>query len=185
LKRIVVTGYKASELGIFSLKHPGIPVIKKALSKALASLAEEGLEWVIVSGQWGVELWAAEAVLELQNEYKSLQLAVITPFLQQDEKWSDDKKNIYSSIIKRANYVNSVSNSKYDGAWQFKQKNQFLLRNSDGILLVYDEDMEGSPKFIKEEARRVANTREYPIIAINAEDLQSIADELSSLPGMD
>lgn len=171
-------GYKASELGIFSMKHPGIDIIKKAVKKQLIALLDEGLEWVIVSGQWGVELWAAEAALELQKDYPELQLAVITPFLEQDENWNEPKQEYYRSIIRRANYSNSVTKSKYDGPWQFKEKNKFLLRNSDGIILLYDEEMEGSPKFMKEQAMRLAEqSGTYRVIQITAADLQSIADE--------
>ena len=92
MKRVLITGYKATELGIFSQKHPGIEIIKKAIKKRIIALIDEGLEWIIVSGQWGVEIWAAEAVLELKKEYKNLQLAVITPFLEQEEKWNEEKK---------------------------------------------------------------------------------------------
>ncbi|WP_028547538.1 SLOG family protein [Paenibacillus sp. UNC451MF] len=177
MNRILVTGYKAAELGIYSLKHPGIPIIKKAIKKQVTALLDEGLEWVIVSGQWGVELWAAEAVLELQETYDQLQLAVITPFLEQEEKWSDEKKDLYASVLQRANYVNSVTKSKYDGPWQFKEKNKFLLRNSDGIILLYDEEKEGSPKFIKEQALAIAKTQDYRIFSITANDLQNIVEE--------
>lgn len=177
LKRLVVTGYKAAELGIFSQKHPGISIIKKAIRKQLVALLDDGLEWVIVSGQWGVELWAAEAVLELKREYPELQLALITPFLEQDENWSEDKRDIYRSVVGQADYVNSVTKSKYDGPWQFREKNTFLLRNSDGILLVYDEEQEGSPRFIKDQAMKLAMKQPYTIYSINAYDLQSIADE--------
>jgi len=178
VNRVLVMGYKASELGIFSMKHPGIEMIKKAVKKRLIALLDEGLEWVIVSGQWGVELWAAEAVLELQKDYPELQLAVITPFLEQDEKWNEPKQEYYRGIVSRANYMNSVTKSKYDGPWQFKEKNKFLLRNSDGLILVYDEDMEGSPKFMKEQAQRLAEQPGgYRLIQITAADLQAIADE--------
>lgn len=177
MNRILITGYKAAELGIYSLKHPGIPIIKKAVKKQIIALLDEGLEWVIVSGQWGVELWAAEAVLELQDTYDQLQLAVITPFLEQEENWSDEKKSFYASVLQRANYVNSVTKSKYDGPWQFKEKNKFLLRNSDGIILLYDEEKEGSPKFIKEQALAQAKTQDYRIFSITANDLQNIVEE--------
>ncbi|WP_248924711.1 DUF1273 domain-containing protein [Paenibacillus hamazuiensis] len=177
MKSVLVTGYKASELGIFSLKHPGIDIIKKALKKRIAALIDDGLEWVIVSGQWGVELWAAEATVELKTEYDNLRLAVITPFLDQEENWSDPKKELYSRITQQADYVKSVTNSKYDGPWQFKERDKFLLRNTDGLLLVYDEEKVGSPKFIKEQAERMAGTRVYPIISITEYDLQSIVEE--------
>ncbi|UUZ79084.1 DUF1273 domain-containing protein [Paenibacillus sp. P26] len=177
MKTVLVTGYKAAELGIFSLKHPGIAIIKKALKNQILALMEEGLEWVIVSGQWGVELWAAEAVLELKESGQELQLAVITPFLAQEENWSDEKKEIYNRVIQHADYVNSVTKSKYDGPWQFKQKDQFLLRNSDALILLYDEENVGSPRFIKEQALHHARTGEYPIYSITASDLQSIVEE--------
>ncbi|UQZ86564.1 hypothetical protein SK3146_05857 [Paenibacillus konkukensis] len=177
MKRVLITGYKASELGIFSLKHPGIAIIKKAIKKRLLSLVDEGLEWAIVSGQWGVELWAAEAALELREDYPQLQLAVITPFLQQEEKWSDEKKELYSGIMQRADYVNSVTKTAYDGPWQFREKNKFLLRNSDGILLLYDEEKEGSPKFIKEQALKLAERTDYRLLTITADDLQNIVEE--------
>jgi uncharacterized phage-like protein YoqJ len=177
LKRVLVTGYKAMELGIFSLKHPGIEIIKKAIKRQITSLLDEGLEWIIVSGQWGVELWAAEAVLELRETHTNLQLAVITPFLEQEENWNEEKKALYENIIKKADYVNSVTKSKYSGPWQFAEKNKFLLRNSDGMILVYDEENEGSPKYIKKQAVQRGLSTHYPIISINAFDLQSIADD--------
>ncbi|WNQ10126.1 DUF1273 domain-containing protein [Paenibacillus aurantius] len=183
MKTVLVTGYKAAELGIYSLKHEGIPIIKKALRKRIEALLDEGLEWVIVSGQWGVELWAAEAALELKEDHPQLRLAVITPFLEQEERWKDDKKECYQEVLRKADYVNSVSHKKYEGPWQFKETNKFLLRNSDGLLLVYDEDMEGSPRFLKELARSHAEHYEYPILTITAEDLQSTAEE--QLPDFD
>ncbi|MFC5649328.1 SLOG family protein [Paenibacillus solisilvae] len=178
MKRVLVTGYKATELGIFAMKHPGIDIIKKAIAKQLIRLAGEGLEWVIVSGQWGVEIWAAEVALELKQSYEGLKLAVITPFLEQEEKWSDPKKEIYERILSGADYVNSITNKKYDGPWQFKEKDRFLLQHTDGLILLYDEEQDGSPKYIKELALKHAlRVQEYPIITITGGDLQSIADD--------
>lgn len=177
VNRVLVAGYKATELGIFSLKHPGVAIIQKAIRQRLLTLMDEGLEWVIVSGQWGVELWAAEAALELKKTNEALKLAVITPFLEQEENWNEEKKSYYQRILSQADYVNSVSKSKYAGPWQFQAKNKFLLRNTDGMILVYDEEQDGSPKYIREQARREAASRDYPIVGINAFDLQSAADE--------
>ena len=67
LQRIMITGYKPHELGIFNDKHPGIVIIKKALEAHLRTLLDEGLEWVIISGQQGVETWSAEVVLMLKR----------------------------------------------------------------------------------------------------------------------
>lgn len=58
LQRIIITGYKPHELGIINDKHPGA-IVKKALEDRLRTLIDEGLEWVIISGQQGVESWSA------------------------------------------------------------------------------------------------------------------------------
>ncbi|WP_430623164.1 SLOG family protein, partial [Bacillus velezensis] len=63
----MITGYKPHELGIFNDKHPGIAIIKKALEARLRTLLNEGLEWVIISVQQGVESWSAEVVLMLKK----------------------------------------------------------------------------------------------------------------------
>lgn len=82
---MIITGYKPHELGIFNDKHPGIPIIKKALENRLRNLLDEGLEWVIISGQQGVETWSVEVVLTLKEEFPDLKYAVITPFLEQEK----------------------------------------------------------------------------------------------------
>ena len=64
MKVIAVTGYKPFELGIFKNDHPGVECIKKALHRKLITFVEDGLEWVIISYQLGVELWVAEVVLK-------------------------------------------------------------------------------------------------------------------------
>ncbi|MET1015082.1 MAG: SLOG family protein, partial [Paenisporosarcina sp.] len=50
VKRLIVTGYKPHELGIFDDKHPGLAIIKKALTSQLVAQIDEGLEWVIICG---------------------------------------------------------------------------------------------------------------------------------------
>ena len=138
LKRLVVTGYKQHELGIFDDKHPGIRFIKKALEKRLVSFLEEGLEWVIVSGQLGIEMWAAEVVLDLKKEYTELKYAVITPFLEQEKNWNELKQEKYRMIVAKADFHTSLTKRPYEAPWQFIEKDKFFMRNSDGIFIVFD-----------------------------------------------
>ena len=63
-KVIYVSGYRSFELGVFKENDPKIQVVKNVLKKELRQLAEEGLEWVLVSGNLGVELWANSSGIE-------------------------------------------------------------------------------------------------------------------------
>jgi uncharacterized phage-like protein YoqJ len=178
IKSLLVTGYKSHELSVFNEKHPGIKFIKKALEKNLLKCLEEGLEWVIVSGQLGVEMWAAEVVLELKKtDFQHLKLAVLTPFLNQEKNWAEQRQEYYQSIIAEADYVNSITKIEYEGPWQFKAKNRFLLDNTDGMLILFDEEKDGSPKFIMEEALKRVETSEYEVFQITSYDLQLIVEE--------
>lgn len=178
LKRLVITGYKPHELGIFQDKHPGIPIIKKAMENKITQLVETGLEWVLVSGQPGVETWAIEVVLDLQQTYPQLQYAIMPPFLEQEKNWNEARKTAYEEIVMHADYFAVLTNRPYEGSWQFIERDKFLLRNSDGILFVYDEENEGSPKYMKKMAEQFSLQFPYAIHVINAFDLQLIAEDL-------
>lgn len=174
---LAVTGYKPYELGIFQNNHPSIEYIKKAIKRQLIILLEEDLEWVMISGQLGVELWAAEVVFDLQLEYPDLKLAVITPFFGQEENWNDANKEFYEFILSQADFVDSITKRKYENPSQFRLKNQFFINKSDGMLIVYDEEKEGSPKHMVSLALKNAEREEYPVYLINAFDLQAIIEE--------
>lgn len=178
IKRLVITGYKAHELGIFSDKHEGIAIIKKALESRMIPLLESGLEWVIISGQPGVETWAAETVIDLQDHFPELQLAVITPFEEQEKNWNDAKKQAYEFILAHADYTVSLTKRPYEAPWQFIERDKFLLRNSDALLIVYDEENDGSPKFMKKMAVSYAEKSNYEVLTIAADDLQLIAEDM-------
>ena len=74
---------------------------------------------------------------------------------------------------------NSVSLTKrpYEAPWQFIERDKFLLRNSDGILIVYDEENDGSPKFMKKMALKFSESTSYEVLTITADDLQLVAEE--------
>lgn len=178
IKTIYVSGYRPHELGIFNDKHPGIPIIKKAIENELKTLIEEGLEWVVLTGQQGVEIWAAEVILELKSDFPDLKYSVITPFLDQEKNWNEIKKEKYNYIVSKADFVTSVSKRPYEAPWQFIEKDKFIIQNTDALLLIYDEENEGSPKYVKKLAENYAEKYDYPLRIINAYDLQVIADEL-------
>lgn len=180
MKNVLITGYRAHELNIFSQKHKGIGYIRQAIANKLKPLVEEGLEWVITPGQYGVDLWACEAVIAMKRQYPGLKLSILTAFANPEEGWKEDKKEYFQSLLSGVDYYASVTNGAYDGPWQFKARDELLLRKTDGIILVYDEDAgEGSPKYMKEMARKKEQRGEYRIISISSDDIQSIADEES------
>lgn len=177
MKVVAVTGYKPFEIGIFSNDHPGVEYIKKAIHKRLLAFVEEGVEWVIISGQLGVELWAAEVVFDLQMEYPDLKLGVFTPFLEQEENWNETNKEYYEFILSQADHVDSITKRKYESPEQFRLKTQFFIEKSDVLLALYDEEKPGSPKYMAEAAKKKAELENYHRSFILFSDLQDIIEE--------
>ncbi|WP_088105388.1 DUF1273 domain-containing protein [Halalkalibacter urbisdiaboli] len=177
MKTIAITGYKGHELGIFDQKHQGIYYIKKAIEQRIIPLIEEGLEWVIISGQLGVELWAAEVVLSLKKQYPNIKLAVLTPFLGQEERWQDATKEYYTRILNEADYVDSITKRPYDNPSQLRLKNEFIISKVDGLLILFDEDKPGSPLYYLEIARKQQQFKEFSILMITPTDLDLLVQD--------
>ena len=74
-----------------------------------------------------------------------------------------------------ADYYATVT-KPYEGPWQYKETNKFFLRNSDALLIVYDENKR-FPMFMKQLADEYAQSHEYQIFVIDAYDLEAIVQE--------
>ncbi len=178
VKVVAISGYKPFEIGIFKNNDRSVEYIKIALKSQLLHLLEEGLEWVLISGQLGTELWAAEVVFDLQLEgFQDLQLAVITPFLNQEESWNEVNKEWYESILAQADFIDSIFKKTYEGPNQFRMKNRFFVEKSDALLLFYDPEKDGSPKYLYERAKEQQECSQYEIRLIDFYDLQLLVEE--------
>src|SRR5699024_3371695 len=80
-----------------------ITYIKKSIENRLIGLIEEGLEWVLTSGQLGVELWTVEVLIELQKTY-DIKFAIIPAFENHHSRWPDELKIKYSELIQAADF---------------------------------------------------------------------------------
>ncbi|WP_245808791.1 DUF1273 domain-containing protein [Shouchella patagoniensis] len=171
---LLITGYKAHELGVFSEKHPGVELIKKTIKKRLIPFIEEGTEWFITSGQLGVEQWACDVVAELrESDYHQIRLAILPPFQSQEENWQENTKERYASRLEKADFVECISKRPYENPGQLKQKNDFLVQKTDALLVLYDEEKEGSPSFYV----RSALSQNKPVYYISPEEIDEMARE--------
>jgi uncharacterized phage-like protein YoqJ len=174
---VLVAGYRPSELGIFNEKHPGIPFIKMAIERRLRSLISDGLKWVIVTGMPGISYWTTDIVTELKKEFPYLKLAIIEPFEQHLE---EQKRETYMHMVLKANYHEILDKRPYENPNQLRQHNQALIFKSEALILLYDSEMEGSPKFLLDMANKKQARGNYLIYMINQYDLQDMVEEYQS-----
>ncbi|MBU9721420.1 MULTISPECIES: DUF1273 domain-containing protein [Bacillaceae] len=175
---LAVSGYKPHELGIYNEKHDQLDYLKYAIKKKIKSLIDDfGVEWIITSGQPGVELWAAEAAIQLKEEYPELKVATLAPFYEQEERWGDPVKQLYAYIWGQSDYNDYISKRKYEHSSQLRQKNQFIIDKSDAFLVLYDENTEGSPNYYLTYAKKREEATGYPIFYLTPDEIDDVIRE--------
>lgn len=179
MKSIAVTGYKNFELGIFKKDADEAIYIKETMKRHLVPLIEDGLEWVIISGQLGIELWAGEVVGELKKEAHAIKLAILEPFENQSGNWNEANKLWASEVLTIADYHAFITKRPYENPSQFAARDGFIIDNTDGAILVYDLEKEGSPKFFYDRAKSAKERSDYYLECIDFYALQDVVEDMN------
>ncbi|WP_053219449.1 SLOG family protein [Virgibacillus senegalensis] len=174
---LAVTGYKPMEMNIFKQDDPKVTFIKAAIEKKIIGLIEEGLEWILISGQMGVEMWTGEVILDLKETY-DIKLGVFPPFTNQESRWPEQIQEAYQELLMLADFYQPIYQTDYQGPYQFKAKNKWMIDKSDGCLILLDEEFPGSSRFFYQEAKEANERDGYPIYLITPMDLDDVVTEI-------
>lgn len=178
MKNITITGNKPWELTIQHPEDKRIAIIKEAIKRKLLSFIDNGLEWVIMTGQVGVELWAAEVILDLKQDY-SIQLGIFPPFLEYESRWPDFYQASYQEVIQQADFYQPLYQKPYEGPYQLKNKDNWIIDKTDGACIMGDEDYLGSITFFTEKAKIAVTEKNYDVIFITPFDLEETARDMA------
>ncbi|MDT2757822.1 DUF1273 domain-containing protein [Enterococcus asini] len=173
IKTLFVTGYRSYEMGVFKEDDPKVAVIKNVLKKRLIDYLEAGLEWILVGGNLGVEIWAAQVALELKGEYPDLKVAVIFPFLEFGSQWKENNQALLQGVKNQVDFVEATSHQSYENPQQLRNHTNFLLAHTGGVLLVYDEEFPGKSQYFLKDAQKFSTENAYQIDKITMDDLQN------------
>ena len=102
--RVFITGYRHYELGIFKDSQPEVKVLRDLLRSKIIHLIEEGAEWFIIQGYTGIEMYAANEIIDLKEEY-DIKLGVLKPFHKFDDRYSEsDQINLNNTMTLGDNF---------------------------------------------------------------------------------
>lgn len=167
---ILVSGYRAFELGIFGEKDPRITIIKQAIRRDLIRFCEEGLRWLIFTGNIGFETWVLEVATELVNDYQ-FSMATLFCFADHGSQWNDNNQAKLAAF-KALDFV-KYSFDSYQNPSQLKAHQQFLIENTDQAYLFYDPEHQTSLRFLY----NLMKEQDYPIHQLQFDDLNDIVIE--------
>lgn len=172
---VLVVGYKAFDLGIFGDKDQRLKIIKAAIRRDLIYLLENGMKWLVFTGNLGFEVWVLEVAKELQEEY-NFQLATIFIFENQGENWNEANQEKLANF-KNVDFIKYAYPS-YENPSQFRTYNQFLLESTDGAYIFYDEENETKVKYLYQ---MMKENKQYHIKKLTFDDLNEMAENFSEI----
>ena len=110
--------------------------VKARLRDTIETLIAEGNAHFISGGALGMDMFAAEAVLELKVKYPWIVLEMVSPFDAQAARWNDEYRMRHDRLFDEADIVTAIGHV-YTKACMFR-RNRYLVENADLLLAAYD-----------------------------------------------
>lgn len=126
------------------------------LRKEIESAIDAGYTTFISGCSRGVDLWAADIVIELRRRNKNLKLICAIPFPAFDEKWTADWKKHLKIVCKQADLVRVISAEYNPDVYQ--RRNIWMLQHASCLIAVCDGKPSGTKNTID-----LAKTHNIPI----------------------
>ena len=116
------------------------------LRKEIVNAVADGYTTFVTGCSRGVDLWAADIVIELQRSNKDIRLVCAIPFPGFDERWPMDWKKHLQLVKKKADHIQTVEQSYSPGAYQ--KRNEFMCQKASRIIAVCDGKPSGTKSTI-------------------------------------
>lgn len=146
-KGLCFTGHRPEKLvKPYDENSSTIAGIKRSLYKCINDAITEGYDTFYTGMARGVDIFAAEIVLELRTRH-NVRLVAVVPYANQESAWSGYWQKRYKSIIKRCDSVLILSDEYYAGC--LNARNAFMVENSERVIAVYNGSVGGTHTTIK------------------------------------
>ncbi len=149
--RVSFTGYRPAKLPFHGESDPLCISLKSRIYDKISELIEDGAGLFYSGMALGVDMWCAEAVLMLQEQYPDIKLTAIVPCKGQESKWRSADQQRYNDILSRCQQVIYVSQEYTDDCMH--RRNRALVDICDILVAVYD-GKSGGTKYTVDYARK-------------------------------
>ena len=116
------------------------------LRKEIIAAIADGYTTFITGCSRGVDLWAADIVLELLRSNKDIHLVCAIPFPGFDDRWPVDWKKHIQLVKKKADYIQTLDQSYNPGVYQ--KRNEYMCDHASRIIAVCDGKQSGTQNTI-------------------------------------
>lgn len=137
-RRVCFTGHRPEKLYMPEVKA------KSALLHEIINSIDEGYSVFISGMARGVDMWAAETVLELKEDYPDIKLIATVPFKGFELKWSIENKTRYNEILSKADFVKYICPKFNYNSFQIR--NKWMVDHSAKVIAIWNGKKSGTKK---------------------------------------
>lgn len=119
----------------------------KELRSAIEAAIAAGYTTYITGCSRGVDLWAADIVLEMRRHDKRIKLICAIPFEGFADKWPIDWRKHLELVKKNADWIHVVSKGYYDSVYQ--DRNIWMVNKASKVIAVCDGNPSGTMNTVR------------------------------------
>lgn len=138
--RVCFTGHRPEKLDMSEGK------VKSTLLREIMKSIKEGYTVFISGMARGVDMWAAEIVLELKEDNPDIKLIAAIPFEGFELKWSRDNQRQYNEILEKADLIKYICPKFSYSAYQIR--NEWMVDHSSRVIAVFNGEKSGTKNTI-------------------------------------
>lgn len=127
--RCCFTGHRPEKLGAPA------GLVRRQLAVQIQRAVDDGYTTFISGVSRGVDLWAAQIVLQLRQTDPTLRLICAIPFPGFEAGWSDDWRVQYAQVLQAADLCRYISERFSRQAYQVR--NRWMVRHSALLIAAY------------------------------------------------
>ena len=161
-KTCCFTGHRPQSLPFgFNENDARCAALKKALREQIIHLIEKENVTHFISGMAiGIDMYAAEIVLDLKKSYSGITLESAIPCENQAEKWTEEQRDRYFDIAAKCDKETLIQHH-YTADCMHK-RNRYMVDQADFIIAVWDGRPSGTGKTVQ-----YAQRQGKPVTIIN------------------
>jgi len=123
LKLVAFTGHRPAKFGGYDEDRYRIVKTKELLRANIIASIEDGCDGFITGMAMGIDIWAAEIVLELKEQYPHIKLVAAVPFEGQQKMWPYPSQERWRNVLGKADHVEYVCDPGY-APWKMMKRNE-------------------------------------------------------------
>lgn len=135
------TGHRPEKLVVREME------VKQLLRIEIEKAIHEGFTTFISGMSRGIDIWAAEIVLDKRRNDNRIKLICACPYDGFEKRWNTYEKEEYQNILKKADLVKYVCNHYSKTCFQLR--NAYMVDLSKRVIAAYNGEKGGTQNTIK------------------------------------